>query len=244
MGSIPPEMLGAQAVAAVSATADGLAIPGGAFGTRVLEALHRQGKGTAFQAGRDALATLGALDRLLPREANGRVIAYRPAPGAEYSEARDFGRGLMTVAQVAKLVPELSTATLDLVGWDMHEGQAWRMRGLMGVLDAGLSALDHDLRDLGRRWTVLMVSEFGRRLRSNRSGGTDHGRGGLMMAFGDRNFGRGPGRLARHFGPWPGTAADVLEAGVDVRVTTDYRLAVGAVIADLDPGAPPPFRQA
>jgi uncharacterized protein (DUF1501 family) len=118
------------------------------------------------------------------------------------------------------------------------------MRDLMGVLDAGLAALDHDLRDLGRRWTVLMVSEFGRRLRSNRSGGTDHGRGGLVMAFGDPGFGRGPGRLARHFGPWPGTAPEALEAGVDVRVATDYRLALGAVVADLDPGAPAPFRQA
>jgi uncharacterized protein (DUF1501 family) len=244
MGAMPPEMLGARAAAAVPATGDGLAMPGGAFGARMLEALHRDGRGAASQAGRDALGTLGALDRLLPRDGAGRVVPYRPDPHADYGPAREFGRGLMTVAQVAKLVPELSTATLDLGGWDMHEGQAWRMRELMGVLDAGILALDRDLRDLGRRWTVLMVSEFGRRLRSNRSGGTDHGRGGLVIAFGDPGFGRGPGRLARHLGPWPGTAPEALEAGVDVRVATDYRMALGAVVADLDPAGPVPFRQA
>ncbi len=141
------------------------------------------------------------------------------------------------VTQLARLMPELSVATLDIGGWDMHEGQPWRMRDVLGRLDDGLAALDADLMDTGRRWSVVMASEFGRRLRSNRSQGTDHGRAGLVMAFGDRAFG-----LRRLLGPWPGLAPDALEEGVDLRVVTDYREAVTRVVADLAPRAPQPFQ--
>ena len=90
---------------------------------------------------------------------------------------------------------------------------------------------------LPRRWTVLVASEFGRRLRSNRSNGTDHGRAGVILAFG-QGFG-----LGRHFGDWPGLASDALDEGVDLRVASDSRTAFRTVIADLAPGAPSPFTQ-
>ena len=103
------------------------------------------------------------------------------------------------------------------------------------VLAHGPGAFDADMAGLPRRWTVLVASEFGRRLRSNRSNGTDHGRAGVILAFG-QGFG-----LGRHFGDWPGLAPDALDEGVDLRVATDYRTVFRTVIADLAPGAPPPF---
>jgi len=233
------ELIGARRGLAVPTLARGLEMPGGAFGEAMLEALHAKAQGPMAEAGQAALASLRGLDRVLPRGAGGQVLPYAPANGADYGPAAEFGRGLATVAQVAKLQPGLTAAAVDLGGWDTHDGQAGRFENRVRVLNRGLAALDADLRDLPRRWTVLVNSEFGRRLRANRSGGTDHGRAGTIFAFGGggkRGFG-----LARHFGAWPGLSGDALEDGVDLRVTTDYRDAFRQVVAELAPGAPAPF---
>ncbi len=125
-----------------------------------------------------------AIDALLPRDGENRVTAYRAANGADYGAAGGFGAALATVAQAAKLHPGLVAAQVDLGGWDTHDGQSWRMTNQVRQLSRGLAALDADLADLPRRWTVLVASEFGRRLRANANGGTDHGRAGTIMAFG------------------------------------------------------------
>jgi uncharacterized protein (DUF1501 family) len=201
----------------------------------MLEALYRGGGAPVAEAGRAALAAFAALDGRLARDAGGQPLA----PGADYAAAEGFGRALATVAEVARLEPGLVAATVDLGGWDTHDGQAGRIANRLRVLNAGLGAFDADMAGLPRPWTVLVVSEFGRRLRSNRSGGTDHGRAGLMLAFGGgagRRFG-----LGRRFGAWPGLAPDALEEGVDLRVATDYREVVRAVLAELAPAGPKPF---
>lgn len=233
------ELIGARRGLAVPTLARGVELPGGAFGTAMLEALHAEGRGPEAEAGRAALASLQAIDRVLPRGPGGQPLPYAPAGGADYGPAAEFGRGLATIAQVAKLQPGLTAAAIDLGGWDTHEGQAGRFDGRVRMLSRGLAALDADLRELPRRWTVLVTSEFGRRLRANRSGGTDHGRAGTVFAFG--GGGRRPFGLGRQFGPWPGLSAEALEEGVDLRVTTDYRDAFRAVVAELAPGAPVPF---
>lgn len=234
-GGLAPELRGGQHSLALAGLGEGLAPPGGAFGDAMLEALYRRGQGPIAQAGQDALAGLRSVDRLLPRDAEGRLLPYAPAAGADYNAGREFGRALAVVAQTAKLNPALIAATVDLGGWDTHEGQPGRFADRMRVLAHGLGAFDADMAGLPRRWTVLVASEFGRRLRSNRSNGTDHGRAGVILAFGG-SFG-----LGRRFGDWPGLAPDALDEGVDLRVATDYRAVFRTVIADLAPAAPPPF---
>jgi uncharacterized protein (DUF1501 family) len=233
------ELAGARHALALASLSDGAAPVGGTFGAAMLEALHGRERGLAAEAGRDALAGLGSLDRLLPRDAAGKVPPYQPAAGVDYDSIRGLGRSMATVAQVAKLCPDLVAATVDVGGWDTHEGQPGRFAERVRSLSLGLAALDADLATLPRRWTVLVASEFGRRLRSNRSEGTDHGRAGVIFAFGGgagRRFG-----LARHFGAWPGLAPDALEEGVDLRVATDYRDAFRQVAAELAPGGAVPF---
>jgi uncharacterized protein (DUF1501 family) len=84
-------------------------------------------------------------------------------------------------------------------------------------LSTGLGAFWNDLAAYHDRITVVAYGEFGRRLRANRSGGTDHGRGGVMLVMGGGVKG---GRIA---GPWPGLEEAVLEERVDLAVKTDYR---------------------
>jgi uncharacterized protein (DUF1501 family) len=67
------------------------------------------------------------------------------------------------------------------------------------------------------RLTVVTITEFGRRLRGNKSGGTDHGRASVMAILGGRVKG------GRFYGRWPGLKSADLDEGVDLAVTTDYR---------------------
>jgi len=56
----------------------------------------------------------------------------------------------------------------------------------MGTLGDGLWAFYQDVRNRGLSsdTTVIVFSEFGRRISENGSGGTDHGAAGLMMVLG------------------------------------------------------------
>ena len=72
------------------------------------------------------------------------------------------------------------------------------------------------------RTTAVVMTEFGRRFRANRSNGTDHGRAGAMLVLGGGVAG------GRMFGRWPGLSPQQLEHGLDLAVTTDYR----AVLAE------------
>ena len=84
-------------------------------------------------------------------------------------------------------------------------------------LSGGLGAFWNDIAAYHNRVTLVAYSEFGRRLRANKSGGTDHGRGGVMIIMG------GGVKGGRILGPWPGLGEAALEERVDLAVKTDYR---------------------
>jgi len=236
---LPAELQGATSAQALPPLDGGLPLPGGAFGSDMLRALHAGVPGVVAEAGRKALAGLSSIDLLLPRDAAGRIAAYRPAADVDYGRLGGFGRSLRTVAQLAKIHPGLAVAAIDLDNWDMHEGQAGRMANEMRLLSEGLGALDRDLASLTRPWRVLVASEFGRRLRNNRSGGTDHGRAGTIFSF--RGQQAGAEQLGRHFGPWPGLEDGALEDGVDLAIASDYRQVFHTVLRDLAPQRRSPF---
>jgi uncharacterized protein (DUF1501 family) len=230
---------------------NGLAPPGGAQTADVLQRLYAQddagapGTGAVSEAGRIALAGMAAVDTRLPRDAHGKVIAYLPESGVSYDAAADFARPLKALAQLIKLDVGLRAATVDLGGWDTHEYQPGRFRNQVERLSQGLGAFYNDMAPVHDRLTVVVLTEFGRRLRSNRSNGTDHGRGSVMMAMGGRVAG---GRI---LGRWPGLGADQLEEGVDLAVVNDYREALTEIVGhwrgapaapDLFPGFKPQAR--
>ena len=74
-------------------------------------------------------------------------------------------------------------------GYDTHAQQGTGGGGyanLMGTLGDGLFAFYSDVRNQGlaNDTTVIVFSEFGRRISENGSAGTDHGAAGLMMVLG------------------------------------------------------------
>lgn len=116
---------------------------------------------------------------------------------------------------------------MDLGGWDAHSGQGTvtgMMADAVAELAGGLSAFYADLGERMSRITVVTMSEFGRRVKENASGGTDHGHGGFMFLLGGKVNG---GRI---FGTWPGLAADRLVGPGDLAITTDYRTVLAEVV--------------
>jgi len=119
-------------------------------------------------------------------------------------------------------------AALELGGWDTHADQANRLRGPLRQLDGGLVALK---QALGGRWAdtlVLVMTEFGRTVRINGTGGTDHGTASVAFLLGGKVAG---GRVA---GSWPGLAEASLFENRDLMPTTDFcGLAKGAIAGHL-----------
>ncbi len=136
-----------------------------------------------------------------------------------------LGDQLSEAAKVIKAVPEVELICLDYGGWDTHGDQLARQDALIGNLAESLAALYADLgAESGRaniaNVTVMVQSEFGRRLRGNGSQGTDHGTGGLMMLLGGGVRG---GIHAQNWSRSDGSLLGEMAHRGDLRVTTDYR---------------------
>lgn len=183
--------------------------------------------------GPPAMKTLDAIDLL---EAN-PVDDYTPRPGVEYPN-EDIADSLASIAQLIKLDVGLQAATVDLGGWDTHEGQAGSnpatgsFSDRVSELSDSLGAFWADIADHHGLVTVVVMTEFGRRLKENNNRGTDHGHGGVMMVL------NGAIREKRVFGEWPGLANDQLYERKDLRVTTDFRTVLSEVLisqAEVDP---------
>ena len=168
----------------------------------------------------------------LSRSLSGRIWsdaegAVRPyAPDVAYPTDNPISAPLMTIAQTLKLGMGTRVATVDVPGWDTHVRQSGDFGNQVKWLSEGMMAFWRDLGALQQDTSVVVMSEFGRRLRSNASGGTDHGRGNVMMVLGPQ------ARGGRMLGRWLGLTNEVLEEGADLAVTTDYR----TVLAELMSG--------
>lgn len=221
---VSPDLLGESAVLAISDLNSGLPPVGGPAIGHALWQLHAQGDSPAAVAGRQALQFMAGLDARLPRDGQGRLIAYQPEPSVHYEQGGDLARPLKVAAQLLKLDLGIESITLDYGGWDTHENQPGTFRLLTERLSNGLAAFWNDTAPYHNRLVVVLVSEFGRRLRSNKSNGTDHGRGGVMAVLGGRVAG------GKCYGAWPGLKAEQLDEGVDLAVTTDYRRVLTEVL--------------
>ncbi len=145
---------------------------------------------------------------------------YIPNAGSVYP-ATSFGTALKSSAALIKAQVGVEAIAIDLGGWDTHTVQGTQtgyMATLMAQLADTLAAFHNDvIRGTGPSVTVVVMSEFGRRLVENGSQGTDHGHGNAMFVMGRCISG---GRVLAN---WPGLTTDKLFEGKDLQVTIDYR---------------------
>ncbi len=214
---LPESLLGAPSATVMTSLDDfslGATTPGL---RRELQQLYAEEDGLLGAAARDTFASLDRIDAM-------RTQTYLPANGAEYGK-NDFAQGLQQVARLVKAGVGLEAASLDLGGWDSHFTQQTLLEPLLRNLGAGLAAFRRDLGKEMDRVTVVVMTEFGRRVPENSAFGTDHGRGSVMLAMGQGM------RTGRVFGPWPGLDSDKLEGPGDVPVLNNYRNVLAPILA-------------
>jgi uncharacterized protein (DUF1501 family) len=195
---------------------------GGAF-VQSLEQLYGEQTGVFGARARD---TFNALERI--RELHAKD--YSPANGANYGADR-FARELRLAAQLIKAHVGVEAVTIDLGSWDSHLSQGPFISPLMRRLGNGLAAFRRDLGAAMRQTTVVVMTEFGRRVSENSALGTDHGRGGAMFVLG------GDGAEGRVIADWPGLKRDALVGPGDLPITTDYRDVLIPILRRHAPGA-------
>lgn len=198
-------------------------------------AVRGSGPGTGLWSGATTLEAAGrrALDAVTVVSAHD-FGNYTPANGAVYP-SNSFGNQLKLIAQMVKLELGMRAAALDLGGWDTHDSQGSAgssynyFAQLVESLSKGLAALYTDLDGAAPgnymgRTTIVVQSEFGRRVRENGDSGTDHGYGNLMLALGGAVNG---GQL---FGSFPGLATEQLFEYADLAVSTDFRRVLSEIL--------------
>lgn len=157
------------------------------------------------QTGRDALTGADAL-RAAPEKYQSTI---------EYPD-NAIGRNLRNIAQV--LLADLGTRICytQQGGYDTHAAELLVHRDLWAELAPAIASFFADLSEhqAAERVVMLVFTEFGRRVRDNRSG-TDHGSGGMAMVIGS------PVRGGQ-YGEYPSLReTDLLEG--DLRAGYDFR---------------------
>ena len=178
-----------------------------------IEALYRTGQADVVHAsGSEMFEAMKMLRSANPQQ-------YAPQNGAVYAN-NPFAQKLRQIAQLIRANLGLEIAFADVGGWDTHVNQGGATGQLANRLDEfakGIAAFVQDLGDRMADVTVLTMSEFGRTVRQNGNGGTDHGHATTMFAIGDGLKG------GRVHGRWPGLAPEQLYERRDLALTTDFR---------------------
>ncbi len=191
--------------------------------------MYSQGSSELDVSGAQALTALSIVEAI-------NWNTYVPANGAVYPTRPDDPMRLTSFAEemkiMATLIKEdvgLRVAETDIGGWDTHSDQGNgsgggffnNVKDLSETLLAFMTDLDVPSPADGKSWadrtTVLVFSEFGRRVFDNADAGTDHGSGNNMLAIGG---GVNGGKL---YGNFLGLAQDKLFQKADVKTTTDFR---------------------
>jgi uncharacterized protein (DUF1501 family) len=166
-----------------------------------------------------AQAALAAMDELQAAD----LSAITPANGAVYPDT-DLGNKLKQVGQLIRSTLPVEVICLDSDGWDHHESLPTYIQLSLAELAGALSAFYTDMGTQMQRITVLVHTEFGRRVAQNASNGTDHGTGSLAYLLGG---GVNGGQVVSD---WPGLATPDLALGEDLRITTDLRTVLAEML--------------
>lgn len=115
-------------------------------------------------------------------EAYTPAVTYPPTP---------LGSGLRMLAQTINANMGIRVFHIGMGGFDTHRGQGntqGTQARLLTQLSEGLHAFYRDLHAHGHGHNVMTMtwSEFGRRVRENANGGTDHGTAGPMFIVGSQ----------------------------------------------------------
>ena len=199
----------------------------------------------------DALDVFGRM--YAPAIGTGAVMDYIHQPGTDalkgadilstapdsYSSTVEYsttaiGQYMKNIAQthLAGFGTRVLYTTSPYNGFDSHANQAQANAGLLTDVSNTVDTFMTDLRehDASEEVTLLLFSEFGRRVIDNGSG-TDHGAAGVAFAVGEHVKGG-------VYGTYPSLEPSQLEEGGNLKFNLDFRSVYSTILEDwfqLDP---------
>lgn len=143
--------------------------------------------------------------------------------------ANRFGAFGKQLGKLLRDEPKVQVAFVGLGGFDTHVNQGaakGQLANQLNTVGSGLSELVTALGPTFKKTTILVMSEFGRTVKENGNGGTDHGHGNcLWMLGGSINGGK-------MYGRWDGIHQNALYEGRDLPVTTDFRAVLSSILGE------------
>lgn len=223
-GSLPRSLYGDNEAVAINNLQDfAIQMRGNPMGTNIasgsFEELYDQTSNKLLnRAGKesfDALKMLNVND----------IKNYKPTPGVVYP-ASALGNSLKQIAVLIKMNIGLEVAFAESGGWDTHFNQGAAngafARNARDFSDS-IAAFWNDMNGYQDEVTVMTMTEFGRTVAQNGTGGTDHGRASCLFVLGNDVQG---GKVYHNM---QSLRKENLEDGRDLPVSTDFRAVFSAV---------------
>jgi uncharacterized protein (DUF1501 family) len=229
LGSVlPPLFAGAKRSGSVLPLG-GLVIPKGSVATNCMQLAKVSRADNSLMA---AAAT--SMRNLFSVSSTVQPILKAPAPVAVDLPVVNGGNagGDSNLAQQLDVVAKLIAAgsptkvwSVSLGGFDTHANEANAQAVLLGAVSDSISRFISQMKSTSRSAdvTVVVYSEFGRRVAGNGSQGTDHGTSGPMFIVGDKVNGG-------FYGDQPSLKNLV---NGDLAVTTDFRDVYATILESL-----------
>lgn len=170
-----------------------------------------------------------------------RALSGAVTAGATTGHLYDDGQrrnGIIETARLAgsMLKEDYRVASFSINGWDTHVAQKTQFPTVAGDLAAAILSLKDSMGDAAWQSTiVLAATEFGRCVRENGTGGTEHGTASVALLAGGALAGAtdvpgGQGLGGRVLGRWPGLADEALLDQRDLMPTADLRDIAAAML--------------
>ena len=219
LGSVLPPMLAGAKRSGSALPIGGLVIPKGALATECLQLSKPARRDTKLMA---AAAT--SMRNLFSVSTNVQPVLKSPAPvspdlpttnGGNAGGDSNLAQQLDVVAKLIAVGSPTKVWSVSLGGFDTHANEANAQAALLGVVSDSLSRFMGQLKATTRSndVTIMVYSEFGRRVVGNGSEGTDHGTSGPMFLIGNSVKGG-------FYGDQP-SLKNLIKG--DLAVTTDFR---------------------
>jgi len=141
-------------------------------------------------------------------------------------QARQFKKFGEQLGKLFADDPAVQVAFVALGGFDTHVNQGagkGQLANQLTVLGRGLADLAGALGDDYKNTVIVVMSEFGRTVKENGNGGTDHGHGNVMWVMGGQVNG------GKVYGQMPELNEERLFERRDLPVNTDFRSVISMI---------------
>lgn len=220
LGPTMPRIFAGSATVASLASGNAAVAKGALERPELAAALHE------LYSGNDKLSVAVREAAVTRREIMNNLASDDPKADLGSLSLNGLALDTMRLGQLMARDARVRLAFVPVGGWDTHANQGngkGQLANRLKLLTDSLEALVRGLGDRFGQTTILVMSEFGRTVRQNGTGGTDHGHGNVTWLLGGRVNG------GQVLGRWPGLDSSALHEGRDLAITTDFREIIAGI---------------